>query len=173
MDRETPTGFPDALLLATPPFNSINERELGTTFGLRAQDAIGWNPRSFRFLTSPAALEEGRKLFLSLKTAPGKAPAAGDAKALQRLLELQARSASGQLKILDAHIVPGVGDAAPWAQQWALAAMRTPHSNETATGGRSTAHGELRWIKFSLTLWLPQGWKTPRELKNAPAACAQ
>ncbi len=30
MDREQGAGFPDALLLATPPFNSINEREVGT-----------------------------------------------------------------------------------------------------------------------------------------------
>ena len=51
VDREQPAGFPDALLMATPPYESINEREVGTTFGLRAQDSIGWNPRSFRFLT--------------------------------------------------------------------------------------------------------------------------
>ena len=51
VDREAGAGFPDALLLATPPYRSINEREVGTTFGVRAQDAIGWNPRSFHFLT--------------------------------------------------------------------------------------------------------------------------
>ncbi len=33
MDRDQPAGFPDALLLATMPYNSINEREIGTTFG--------------------------------------------------------------------------------------------------------------------------------------------
>ena len=58
VDRNPPAGFPDALYLATPPYNSINEREIGTTFGLRAQDAIGWNPRSFRFLTDPAAFRK-------------------------------------------------------------------------------------------------------------------
>src|SRR5579871_207645 len=40
VDREPPAGFPDALLLATLPYDSLNEREIGTTFGLRAQDAI-------------------------------------------------------------------------------------------------------------------------------------
>jgi len=30
VDREQPAGYPDALLLATPPYNSINEREVGT-----------------------------------------------------------------------------------------------------------------------------------------------
>ena len=63
VDREQGAGFPDALMLATPPYDSINEREVGTTFGLRAQDAIGWNPRSFRFLTDPAALRESQRLF--------------------------------------------------------------------------------------------------------------
>lgn len=41
VDQDPPAGYPDALLLATLPYNSINEREIGTTFGLRAQDAIG------------------------------------------------------------------------------------------------------------------------------------
>jgi hypothetical protein len=62
-DREQAAGYPDALLLATPPYRSIDEREVGTTFGLRAQDAIGWNPRSFRFLTNPEAFRESQKLF--------------------------------------------------------------------------------------------------------------
>ena len=61
VDRIPPAGFPDALYLATPPYNSINQREIGTTYGLRAQDAIGWNPRSFRFLTDPAAFREAQQ----------------------------------------------------------------------------------------------------------------
>ena len=78
VDRDPPAGFPDALLLATPPYNSINEREVGTTYGLRAQDAIGWNPRSFRFLINPADFLQGQKLFLALssqlQTPSGKPP---------------------------------------------------------------------------------------------------
>ena len=66
VDRDPQAGYPDALLLATPPYNALNEREIGTTFGLRAQDAIGWNPRSFHFLTNPAAFLQGQKLFLAL-----------------------------------------------------------------------------------------------------------
>ena len=66
VDREPAAGFPDALLLATLPYNSINEREIGTTFGLRAQDAIGWNPRSFRFIVTPSDFREAQQLFRSL-----------------------------------------------------------------------------------------------------------
>lgn len=66
VDREQPADFPDALSLATMPYNSINEREIGTTFGLRAQDAIGWNPRSFKFLLNVTDFREARHLFRSL-----------------------------------------------------------------------------------------------------------
>jgi len=48
-DRAVGGGYPDALLLATPPYGSLNEREIGTTFGMRAQDSIAWTPRRFRF----------------------------------------------------------------------------------------------------------------------------
>lgn len=65
IDRDPPAGYPDALLLATLPYNSINQREIGTTFGLRAQDAIGWNPRSFRFLMDPKAFSEAQWIYLS------------------------------------------------------------------------------------------------------------
>ncbi|MGB8260716.1 MAG: hypothetical protein WCE75_10215, partial [Terracidiphilus sp.] len=70
VDREAPAGFPDALLVATPPWNSINEREIGTTFGLRAQDALGWNPRSFHFLVDPAAFRQSQQLWRQLPAQP-------------------------------------------------------------------------------------------------------
>jgi hypothetical protein len=66
VDRDPSAGYPDALLVATPPYYSISEREVATTFGLRAQDAIGWNPRSFHFLTDSEALHEGQKEFRAL-----------------------------------------------------------------------------------------------------------
>ena len=63
VDRLPGAGFPDALYLATPPYNSINEHEVGTTFGLRAQDAIGWNPRSFHFLTNASEFREAQLIY--------------------------------------------------------------------------------------------------------------
>ena len=126
VDRDPPAGFPDALLLATPPYNSISEREIGTTFGLRAQDAFGWNPRSFRFLTNPAAFRESQKLFQIMTAAnPGAPePAAGsrEAIALKRQLEIIQKSSSGQFRILDATFAPGTADAAPYAEKWAIQA---------------------------------------------------
>jgi hypothetical protein len=92
VDRVPGAGFPNALLVATPPYNSINEREVGTTFGLRAQDAIGWNPRSFRFMTDPAALQESQRLFQVLggTTRGPEAPVASsrEGMAMQRQLKI-------------------------------------------------------------------------------------
>lgn len=177
VDREQAAGFPDALLVATPPYNSINEHEVGTTFGLRAQDAIGWNPRSFRFLTDPDAFRESQKLFQVLggmKPATA-APAAGSqaGMAMQRQLKINQKSSAGQFRIVDARLVPGVADPAPYAQNWALAVARTPHTFEPAAQGQSSPLGELRWMRFSITLWLPAAWNLPRALHGVRAGCSQ
>jgi len=136
VDREQPAGFPDALLVATPPYNSINEREVGTTFGLRAQDAIGWNPRSFRFLTDVAALRQGQQLFGAV--AAGQKTDESQ-RAGQKLMQLALHGSVGQLRIVDARLSAGVADAAPFSENWALQAARTPHSEVPAQNGQATA----------------------------------
>jgi len=177
VDRVQPAGFPDALLLATPPFHSINQREVGTTFGLRAQDAIGWNPRSFRMLTDPGALRESQKLFQVLGDARQRSTAAAavddEGKAMQRLLSIGRRSSAGQFRILDARLSLGIADAAPFAQNWALASFRTPHQVEAPASGKPTLLGELHWIRFAITLWLPDTWKTPKDIHAPRVACAE
>src|SRR5580698_3517284 len=35
--------------LATPPYESVSPLLIGTDFSFRAQDAVAWNPRQFRF----------------------------------------------------------------------------------------------------------------------------
>jgi len=156
VDRTAGAGFPDAVLLATPPYESINEREVGTTYGLRAQDAIGWNPRSFRFLTTADALAEGQKLYAELHgTGEEKA------RASQGLMALMGEASAGWLQILNARILPGTGDAAPYAERWAMQSTKTPHS--VAEGaGQGSGRGEIQWMRFSIALWLPAGWRAPR-----------
>lgn len=185
VDRESAAGFPDALLLATPPYNSISEREVGTTFGLRAQDAIGWNPRSFRFLTNPDALRESQKLFGALNGTPSgaaqitsatnhnHAPETVQSQAAHRLLELEKQSSPGEFKILDARLTPGVSDAAPYAENWALALPKTPHRYEPASSGKSTPLGELHWMRFSLTLWLPDTWHASKAIHTERTVCSE
>jgi hypothetical protein len=177
VDREQPAGFPDALLLASPPYNSINEREVGTTYGLRAQDAIGWNPRSFRFLLTPAELKEGQKLYLSLgsaasrNTVQNQTPA--ESVATRKLMALAGQSAAGQLRILDARLAPGIADAAPYAENWAVQSARTTHTNEASSAGQSSPLGELHWMRFSITLWLPDRWNAPPGLHPVRGPCSE
>jgi hypothetical protein len=186
IDRDQPAGFPDALLLATPPYNSINEHEIGTTFGLRAQDAIGWNPRSFRFIRTPEAFRESQQIFrqlshdgqlhLAVPEPNGSASASrspAEIRATRRLMELQQYSSAGEFRILDARLAPGVSDAASYAENWALASPRTPHKTELAVTGKSTPLGELHWMRFSVALWLPAVWKTPNGLESTRVACSQ
>lgn len=181
LDREQPAGFPDALLLATPPYDSINEREVGTTFGVRSQDAIGWNPRSFRFLTDPAVLRESRELYLkvirngrsNLATAGTAASPTSNLAQASRLMALVRQSSPGQFRILDARLAPGIADAAPFAGNWALRSAQTPHTFEPAPDGKSTALGTLDWIRFSITLWLPDPWNAPAALHATRSACSE
>lgn len=170
VDREHPAGFPDALYLATPPFGSINQREIATTFGLRAQDAVGWNPRSFRFLIDPKSLTEAQELYQSVfHSGSGRSPGGDSGSA--RLLEFQKTAAAGELRILDARLQPGTADPAPFAQQWAIAASRAGYQSEQAAAGRSSVRGALRWMRFRVTLWLPSGWKVPGDLHATHGAC--
>jgi hypothetical protein len=176
VDRDPPAGYPDALLLATPPYNTLNDREIGTTFGLRAQDAISWNPRSFHFLTNPAAFKEGQNLFLELsRRLSGGATKAGDnasvAQLTGQLNDLRAGAAAGELRILDAGIAPGIADPAPIAQHWAQEAAYQSYMLVPESGSVPSPRGELAWIRFSITLWLPSGWKLPPNVDSSPARC--
>jgi hypothetical protein len=172
VDRDKPAGFPDALYLATPPYRSINEREIGTTYGLRAQDAIGWNPRSFHFLTDPHALREAQIPYLAaLEPHKDAVSPAGVSQASARLLELAKGAAQGEFLVLDSHLSPGVADPAPYAERWAAAAARMQH--EVETNGAVSPRGALTWMRFRVTLWLPEHWILPREVRAAPSACGK
>ena len=165
LDRIHPAGFPDAVFLATPPYGSLNEREIATTFGLRAQDAIGWNPRTFRLLTDLDAFHSAQQLYLA-------SHGAADPHTASRLLDLIHSASTGELRILDARIAPGIADPAPYAQEWALAAARTAYQTVPPPSGQSTPRGSFISIRFSFTLWLPSGWRVPTPWTAAPASPA-
>lgn len=180
VDLEQGAGYPDALLLATPPYNSISEREVGTTYGLRAQDAIGWNPRTFHFLTDPAALRRGQQLFRKLneQSAPAQSATGQDAQksnaiaSLTRdLMSLEGHSSEGEFRILDAKLAPGDSDAAQYAENWALKSVKTPHTFEKPAGGKATALGQINWLQFTVKLYLPSSWKTPPGISAVNSAC--
>lgn len=173
VDREPAAGYPDALLLATLPYNSINEREIGTTFGLRTQDAIGWNPRTFRFLSNPAEFRNAQRSFLELSRSAFAHGPDGKPNPMAQLLELEKGASHGELRILDARIVPGVGDPMPFAQAWALASSQTPHEIEAAPANQASERGKLLWMRFRLTLWLPAPWNASPELRAVRIPCPE
>jgi hypothetical protein len=76
-------------------------------------------------------------------------------------------------RILDARLTPGVADAAPFAENWAVQSARTPHAFEPSPGGKSTPLGTLNWLRFSITLWLPGKWKEPAAFHAARVACSE
>ena len=166
VSRSGDSSYPDALLLATPPYDSLSQREIGTTFGLRAQDAIAWEPRRFRFLTSPVALDQTRVLFRNLTKSPSVATASAEASS--SLLAEIASASTGEFTILDATLIAGAADPPAFAQQWAAHLGHVPHTLLQASNAQSSPRGELRSIKFRAILSLPGGWKIPIQ-GTAPA----
>ena len=86
-------------------------------------------------------------------------------------MELERQSPAGEFRILDARLTPGISDAAAYAENWALASAKAPHTFEAATGAKATPLAELHWMRFSVMLWLPGTWKGPKELTRT--ACSQ
>ena len=122
-------GYPDALLLATPPYNSINEREVGTTYGLRAQDAIGWNPRSFHFLTDPAALRQGQAAIRRAEQAEQSEPGQGSRAAADPKKGAAVAQLSGEL--MDLQAGSSAGSFAFSTQSWHRATPMRLHMPKT------------------------------------------
>jgi len=170
-------GYPDALLLATPPYGSLNAREIGTTFGMRAQDAIAWEPRRFHFLTSEKDLMRARRLYEEVM--PGsqdyRMDAAARQSAMSELLDMlstPARVGSGEFRVLDAELSAGTADAPAFAREWSMRLNETPHTMEQS-GSAPGPLGKLLRIRFSVTLLLPENWKSPGDLSSEAAKCAE
>lgn len=175
VDTAQDGGYPDALLLGTPPYGSLNEREIGTTYGMRAQDAIAWTPRRFRFLTSAGELARSRAFFKIVTS--GKEESAGaKAKAEGALLKIIEGASRGEFAVLGARLVAGSGDPPGFAEQWASHLQMVPHTLAQAVGPQSgikSSRGDLQWIRFSASLWLPGRWKIPVSVYSKAAKCAQ
>ena len=134
--------------LATPPYQSVSPLSVSTDFSFRAQDAVGWNPRRFRFATSPETFDRLQKAWLAFENAGATPPAP-----LQVELSSEiAQSANGTLTILDARLVPGTAD------QWKMAAAVASHFTTTAhtlaqePDGSTSPLGRILWLRFRLNL---------------------
>ena len=133
--------------MATPPYRSVSPLLVSTDFGFRAQDAVGWNPRRFRFAASEQAYARLRGLRLGME--------GGSAGGAAALAELASRQPEGTWEILDAHLVPGTADQTRSAAAAVVDFATTAHELEQPVGhAAATPLGQVTWMRFRVELQL-------------------
>ncbi len=154
--------------IATPPYRSVSPLLVSTDFSFRAQDAVGWNPRRFRYAADERAFrameaEYGR--VIGAKTA-----SAADEEALAKLVSAQPE---GVLEILDASLAPGTADQTRAAGLVASHFGTTAHRMEQPEGGSATGLGRIGWIRFRMKLEIRPGAGAVRGVKVERYACGR
>ncbi len=162
-------GAHDYAGLSTPPYASVNPLLLSTDYSFRAQDAVAWNPRRFRF----AGNAKEFAAILAVYEKYGKAgPAAAEVE--RELAALVSKSPEGTLQILDAKFVPGTANLAQMAAMVASHFNTTAHTMEqpsTEGEGKGSPLGKLNWVRFRLSLELPPEFRVERGIKVESHAC--
>jgi hypothetical protein len=151
--------------LATPPYHSVSPLLLSTDFSFRAQDAVGWTPRRFRYAPDQAMFARLLKAYEDFEAKPGPSAASQ-----QALAELVTQAPGGVLTILDAHLIPGAADQAGTAATLASHFTTTPHVIDPLPDGKSTPLGRITWLRFRIAIELSKEFKPdPRlEVKLTP-----
>ena len=146
-------GFHDYAELATPPYQSVTPLSLSTDFALRAQDAIGWNPRRFHFAESAAAYGRLLGAYETFEHAGAQGEGAS------ALAAEVAQAPEGLLTILDARLIPGTANQAAAAAAVSANFTTTAHTLEQAPPGQATELGRLLALRFRVELELPGDFK--------------
>jgi len=160
-------GDHDYAELATPPYQSVTPLSISTDFAFRAQDAIGWNPRRFRFATSAAAFHRLEEVYTRFEQAGATPPAPLEVELSSQI----AQASEGSLQILDARLIPGMAD------QWKMASAVASHFTTTAhtlaepPDGKTSALGKILWLRFRVELDLPAGFAVVPGLTVVPRNC--
>lgn len=134
----------DAAELANPPYRSPTPILVSTDFAFRAQDAVAWNPRTFRFFALPEQTAQAEAIYQATMKEPNR-PAAGEA-----LYPLLGAAPEGTLTILDAEIVGGTANQAAAAATVASHFDQTAHTVRTDVAG--TPLGSLLKLRFRFTV---------------------
>ena len=162
-----PTGEHDYAELATPPYQSVTPLSLSTDFSFRAQDAVGWNPRRFRFATSKATFAKLADVYQRFEQAGATPPAP-----LQVDLSTEiAQASEGSLTLLDVRLLPGSADQGRSAAAVASHFAQTAHTVVQAPDTPATPLGHLLWIRFRVDLDLPRGFEPSPALHVVSTAC--
>ncbi len=154
--------------LATPPYQSVTPLSISTDFAFRAQDAVGWNPRRFRFATSAAAYQRLSDVYTRFEEAGATPPAPLELELSREI----AQAAEGTFRILDARLIPGMADQ--WKMAGAVAShfTTTAHTLVEAPDGKPSELGKLVWLRFRLELDLPAGFSVAPGLMGVPRVCS-
>ena len=154
--------------LASPPYRSVSPLLISTDFSFRAQDAVAWNPRHFHFAADKRAFAELSEAYREYRSLP-----VPSASAMNKLSGLASRTPEGTVQLLDAHLVPGTGDQAKMAAVVATHFNTTAHSLERPADGKGTPLGKVTWIRFRISLDLPEGFRTDRGIVVEPYGCSR
>jgi len=155
-----PRGGHDYAELASPPYLSVTPLAVGTDFSFRAQDAVGWNPRRFRYAGTVTDFQKLTALYGPVVE--------GDARASAELAELVARQPEVELRILEARLVPGANDQGRMAAMVASHFETTPHSVE-ATG--ASGLGKVTWMRFRVGFELRPRVRVARGVLEEQMSC--
>ncbi len=162
-----PTGDHDYAELATPPYQSVTPLSLSTDFSFRAQDAVGWNPRRFRFATSKAAFNRLADVYQRFEQAGATPPAP-----LQVDLSSEiAQASEGSLTLLDVRLLPGTADQGRSAAAVASHFAQTAHTVVQPPDTPATPLGQLLWMHFRVDLNLPRGFEPSPGLRVVSGTC--
>jgi hypothetical protein len=160
-------GDHDYAELATPPYQSVTPLSISTDFAFRAQDAIGWNPRRFRFATSAAAFHRLEEVYTRFEQAGATPPAPLEVDLSSQI----AQAAEGTFTILDSRLIPGMADQ--WKMAGAVAShfLTTAHTVVDPPDGKTSDLGKILWLRFRLELDLPVGFTVAPGLTVVPRIC--
>lgn len=154
--------------IATPPYRSVSPLLVSTDFSFRAQDAVGWNPRRFRYAADERAFRAMEAAYGRVTGA--KTASAADEEALAKLVSAQPE---GVLEILDASLAPGTADQTRAAGLVASHLGTTAHRMEQSEGERATGLGRIGWIRFRVKLEIRPGAGAVRGVKVERYACGR
>jgi hypothetical protein len=168
--RVLPVGVPrpehDYAELASPPYRSVSPLLISTDFSFRAQDAVAWNPRHFRFAADKSKFVELSEAYREYGSTSGPS-------AMNKLAKLVSRAPEGTVQLLDAHLVPGTGDQGKMAAAVASHFSTTAHSLERPGDGKATLLGKVTWVRFRISLELPEGFRADRGIVVEQYGCSK
>ena len=168
LPAQGPRPREDYAEIATPPYRSVSPLLLSTDFSFRAQDAVGWNPRRFRYAADARTFEAIERVYREVVAT--KSPTAAEE---ARLGEVVSDQPEAVLEILDASLTPGTADATRAAALISTHFGTTAHRTEMPEAGRATALGRIGWVRFRVKLELGQGTRAAPGTAVESYVCGQ